>query len=204
VTPPGNQEQCGSCYAFSANGAVESAYFLKTGKLYTLSVQEVLDCSTAEGNQGCNGGLNDYVFQYIIKNKGIETEKDYPYSATGPNTCAFNSSEVVATISSFVDVPPTETALQNAVALTPVANIFDASHASFQFYTGGVYNEPKCSSTQLDHTALVVGYGALNGVDYWIVKNSWGTEWGMKGYILMSRNKSNQCGVATEASYPVV
>ena len=104
----------------------------------------------------------------------------------------------------FVDLPRgSESALQQAVALVgPVSVTIDASLPSFQMYVSGVYDEPSCSSTQLDHAVLVVGYGTLGGQDYWLVKNSWGVNWGMKGYIMMARNKDNQCGIATSASYP--
>jgi len=147
----------------------------------------------------------DYAFQYVISNKGIDTEASYPYTATGPNNCQFNPSNVGDTISSFTDVSSgSESALQTAANQQPISVAIDASHNSFQLYTSGVYYEPACSSSQLDHGVLVVGYGTDNsGNDYWLVKNSWGTDWGMNGFIQMSRNKNNNCGIATAASFPI-
>jgi len=205
VTGVKDQGQCGSCWSFSATGSTEGAWFLAKGQLVSLSEQNLVDCSTAEGNQGCNGGLMDSAFQYIIKNHGIDTEASYPYSATGPNSCKFKSNDVGATLSSFHDVSSgDENDLLNSVYKTPTSVAIDASRSSFQFYKSGVYYESSCSSSQLDHGVLAVGFGTDGGSAYWLVKNSWGSSWGDNGFIMMSRNRNNNCGIATAASYPIV
>ncbi len=210
VTPVKNQEQCGSCWAFSTTGSVEGAWFLKTGKLLSLSEQELVDCSTSFGNNGCEGGLMDNAFKFIEK-KGLCTEVDYPYNATDGTACLVCNEAVK--ISSYTDVTPNnELALKNAVANQPVSIAIDAT--DIQFYSSGVYTG-ECT-TNLDHGVLLVGYGNQmsslfegSNIPFWKVKNSWGIDWGESGYFRLLRNDSNiespgMCGLAMMASYPVV
>lgn len=208
VTPVKNQGQCGSCWAFSSTGSLEGAWFLSNGTLVSLSEQQLVDCSTAQGNQGCNGGLMDDAFQYVITNKGLTTEAAYPYSATGPNNCESKGKPVAARISKFVDVTPdSDQALMTAIAQQPVSVAVEADQNSFQFYSSGVMTA--ACGTALDHGVLAVGYGTSTGLDYYLVKNSWGADWGMAGYIQLARGASynsgqGQCGILMDPSYPVV
>jgi len=200
VTPIKDQGQCGSCWAFSAVASTEGAHFLAKGKLVSLSEQNLVDCSGSEGNQGCNGGLMTQAFDYIKSNNGIDTEASYPYKAQD-GTCHFSVANVGSTLTSYSNVASgNENALATSIVAGPTSVAIDASHSSFQLYTSGIYYEPACSSSALDHGVTAVGYGVTGSKDFYIVKNSWGTSWGMSGYIEMSRNRNNNCGIATMAS----
>jgi len=212
VTPIKNQQQCGSCWAFSATGSLEGQHFKKNNKLVSLSEQQLVDCDKID--YGCEGGLPTNAFTYIKQNNGIDTEASYPYHALDGPKCLFRKADIGATDSGYKSITKgDENALQEAVATVgPISVGIDASQMSFQLYNKGVYYEPDCSSQFLDHGVLAVGYGSTSEddqnyptvLDYWIVKNSWGTSWGMEGYIWMSRNRKNNCGIATMASYPLV
>ena len=205
VTPVKNQGQCGSCWAFSTTGSLEGQHFKKTGKLVSLSEQQLMDCSKMEGNHGCEGGLMVNAFRYIEKNGGIDTEESYPYEAEDERRCKFKKADIGATCTGFVKIKKDNCEeLRNAVATVgPISVGMDASGRSFQLYKSGIYQPRKCSSKQLDHGVLVVGYGREEGERYWIIKNSWGKHWGMKGYFNIAAAE-NLCGICTSASYPTV
>jgi len=193
-----DQGQCGSCWAFSAVGAIESAYAIENNVApISLSEQQLVDCSGSYGNQGCNGGLMDYAFEYAETHALCE-ETAYPYTARD-GTCQTKCKGVVQ-IKAYTDVTPNnENQLQAAVYQQPVSVAVEADGADWQFYSGGIIQD-NCG-TNLDHGVLAIGYGTEGNVPYWIVKNSWGTAWGEKGYVRLRRG-TNECGIAMDPSYP--
>nr|CDJ26734.1 cathepsin L-like cysteine peptidase 5 protein [Tityus serrulatus] len=238
VTEVKNQGECGSCWAFSATGSLEGQMKRKTGTLTSLSEQNLVDCSTAEGNDGCSGGLMTLAFVYVMRNHGLDTEESYPYlginepchfkNSTIGNPwlyqiifynviclihlhflqnepCHFKNSTIGAKCTHYIKISSgNEDDLKKAVATVGPISVGIHANDKFMNYKSGIYDDPHCKAKQFNHGVLVVGYGSKNGDDYWIVKNSWGTDWGMDGYILMARNKHDQCGIAAFASYPIV
>jgi len=215
VTSVKDQGQCGSCWSFSTTGALEGAYYLANGELMSFSEQQLVDCDNWKNggrDHGCNGGLMDNAFNWIGKNAGLCTETGYPYVSGTTKTagdCTTTCSKVTgSSIASFVDVEPSsDDAMMTAVAKQPVSVAIEADQKDFQFYKSGVFTS-SCG-TNLDHGVLVVGYGTMDGQDYYKVKNSWASTWGADGYIYLGRGSSynngdGQCGVLLEASYPLL
>lgn len=202
VTPVKNQGSCGSCWSFSATGSMEGRNFLKNGKLVSLSEQQLVDCSTKQGNEGCNGGLMDYAFKYAEATQ-METEAQYPYTGRD-GTCHAKGGALL--VKDFKDVTPkSPKALMAALEEGPVSVAIDASSILFQLYFGGIMH--LFCGDSLDHGVLLVGYGTENGMDYWMLKNSWGAGWGEKGYFRMKRDavegKPGFCGLQLQPSYPI-
>ncbi|XP_074601850.1 cathepsin L-like [Brevipalpus obovatus] len=202
VTEVKDQGNCGSCWAFSAVASMESAHAQSTGKLVELSEQNLVDCSGPEGDMGCNGGLMDNAFNYTITNGGIDTETSYPYVGEDEN-CEFNKANVGLTLKSYTDVPSgDESSLADAVSRGVVSVAIEATF-ELQMYSGGIYSSACESPAQLNHGVTAVGYGTQDGQDFWIVKNSWGQNWGEQGYFRFAKGQ-DLCGIADAASYPNV
>jgi len=210
ITPVKNQGQCGSCWAFSTTGAIEGRVAIKTGVLTSLSEQELVDCAGSEGNNGCRGGLMDYGFEYVEKEGGLCTEEDFPYDAkTEIRQCNVMRSKCqhYDPISSHVDVKQDSSDdLETALAQGPVSVAIEADQSAFQLYRSGVLTG-RCG-TKLDHGVLAVGYSNEGSQHYWIVKNSWGSNWGENGYIRLCKDcgvnrGAGQCGILGQPSYPI-
>ena len=205
VTNVKDQGKCGSCWSFSATGALESAWAISTNILYNFSEQQIMDCSRRYGNMACNGGLMDKAFEYAIDN-GMCKLEDVPYDAESE----FCSSSVknckkVAYFNQCFNIPANnERLLREAVYRSPVAVSIEADTKTFQFYNGGIVDSTNCG-TDLDHGVLAIGYGEEDGKKYWIVKNSWGANWGEAGYVRIGRSDSEDsegvCGIAKDASF---
>lgn len=206
VTSVKDQGQCGSCWSFSTTGALEGLYKLTYDKLISFSEQQLVDCSKM--NSGCDGGLMDYAFNYVMEN-GLDDESNYPYISgitKKANICNLTSVIINSKIANCEDVEPNEVALAKAVSVQPVSVAIEADIKSFQLYKSGIYSDVKCGNN-LDHGVLVVGYGSENNQLYWLVKNSWSENWGENGYIRILRTidstSTGLCGIALSASYPI-
>ncbi|KAF6209693.1 hypothetical protein GE061_015442 [Apolygus lucorum] len=203
VTPVKNQHNCLACYSFVAVDAIEIQYFMKTGKQIPLSQQQIIDCSRPEGNLGCKGGMVDWAYKYILKAGGVEKHEDYPF-VLKKQECEFNASKIAVSLTNYGEIKNgSEVSLQEAVAFFGPISASISTDFAWNYYTGGIYDNPDCS-TNVDHAILVVGYGTENNTDYWLVKNSYGESFGDKGYIKMARNKKNQCAIASYANFPII
>jgi C1A family cysteine protease len=202
VTPVKDQGQCGSCWSFSTTGAMEGANQVASGRLVSLAEQQYVDCDTADGNAGCNGGWPYLAMTYASKN-GACTESTYPYTAVD-GTCKQSSCSLglaVGAVTGYSDVSLTDTALASALMGTPVSVTVNAA-GSFQMYTSGVLTGG-CHGS-IDHAVLATGFGTLSGTTYWRVKNSWGTRWGDGGYVNIERDASIRNGAYCILQYPPV
>lgn len=206
VSPPVDQGSCGAGWAIAAAQAVESAWAVNTGTLVELSYQNLLDCVTR--CRGCEMGFPATAYEYVMDYQDglFVSASDYPYEGA-KGTCRFDKAKGIVTMTMYTLVGAgKEEDMKRKITLRgPASSCIDATKASFQLYVSGVYDEPSCSEIIQTHAVLCVGFGTTDdGVDYWIMKNSWGLGWGEQGYIRMSRNKQNQCGVATNTLLPTV
>ena len=201
VTPVKNQGQCGSCWAFSTTGSIEGAHHLATGNLVSFSESNLVDCSWL--NHGCNGGMMDLAFMYA-ESHPLMTEADYPYKAsTGLFACKYKKDKGVAKVTTYKDVKKSSPSqLKAALNTGPVSIAIEADKPVFHAYTGGIINSTSCG-TSLDHGVLTVGYGSENGQEYYIVKNSWGADWGEKGFVRIAvADGAGICGIQSQPSIP--
>jgi len=223
-----NQGSCGSCWAFSTIVSAEGQVAKKTGKYTSLSEQQLVDCVKDEGTpydptpccSGCNGGLMDNAFNYLVdkQNGNIDTEASYSYKGKD-GTCSYSSSNTGGTVTGFSDCRPgsktpvaattaEEANVKDAVASVGPVSIAVHANVKWQFYFGGIMGDTgllacKSDPAKADHGVAIVGYGSDNGKEYWTVRNSWGGSWGEKGYLRLPYG-SNACGIANFATYPKV
>ncbi|KAK9884778.1 hypothetical protein WA026_009007 [Henosepilachna vigintioctopunctata] len=203
VTPVKFQGECGSCWAFSTTGTVEGQLQIKTGKLTSLSEQNLMDCSWSNGNTGCQGGEVFLALDYV-RDHGIQSEEDYPYVGKNDHNCKSNDSKIVTKISSYVTVEKNdEEAAREALATKGPLSVAIIANRNLKLYKFGYYSDPTCHG-KTNHGVLMVGYGKVAGKNHYVLKNSWGTTWGEMGYIRFMRYTLDYCGVLSEVRYPVL
>lgn len=203
ITPVLDQGECNSCYSFSSVSVVEAQHFITNNNLVPLSVQEVIDCSQEYGSAGCGGGFMESTYHYI-RDYGIMSSKDYPFTGHETGECLHNQSKIITQVHDYFDIAPEhEEELTRVVTeVGPATLAFDVTD-SFQFYKSGIFHDDKCNPYHLNHCVAAVGYGIENGTKYWTLRNSWGPTWGENGYFRLERDV-NACGLAMWASYATV
>jgi len=207
MQPVPNQGSCGSCWAFAATAVVEFNSCVKSGKAVALSQQQMVSCDKSNG--ACGGGWPPSAWSYIAKARGQVTRSSYPYtsSAGAVAACKFSLANVAAKVSTTS--PTTYIAAKDTNAMMTALNnknlvlVAICATSPFMSYKTGVFTDTSCGTKQINHAVVAVGYGTLNGLNYWIIRNSWGTSWGQAGYVLFQRG-TNLCGVETYPMYTTI
>jgi len=195
-----DQGQCGSCWAFAAVGNIEGQDFIKHHTLQNFAEQQIVDCDVNGQDQGCNGGLPEGAFEYVNQQGGLMLTSDYPYVAqdsTSGDTCNFDQTKVHVQVKSYKFAPSQDEGIIATFLYQTGPLAIGINADPFQTYTSGIIDldADDCDPTQLDHGVTIVGYGA-SSEPYWVIKNSWGADWGENGYVRVARGKGT-CGVNT-------